>query len=230
MKEQEYSKLFIYTLLNILCIFLSALFLTSTFNIKEKSKKIECNDFNDFFKQFEGQIKANIFEEYFNQYKTIFYLFAISAISFFVFIACTIYIIVNEIDSGEHTPNNKVKKNVDIIKNNRDDNPNEDKSLNKVVSITFLICQSSYFIEIIFLSVFYFKSKNMESEECNNLKQLTAIYRKLLIVGYVFCGIYIIIYYKWCSQYLEQFCEKNNKIKEINSSKKNNKQNKNHID
>ena len=75
-----------------------------------------------------------------------------------------------------------------------EDVTNTNQCIMITIIITFVCCQIFYFIELIIISSFYHKSRNFVSKSCSDKNELIAIYRNLLIVGYIFFFLYVLFY------------------------------------
>ena len=192
MKGQDFCRIFLFSLLNLICFLLSIVFLCSSYNIKHHSVFI-CD--------------KEISSKYNKQYKGICTLFSFNLISFLIFIVGLIILIKKDkMDIGNDQSNtnndddqndnnsiynqNNNNNNNDIMndkiigydnttqrfrkgnnsqKNRNNQNENNDiisqnKTLVNILFITFLLCQFFYFLEIIVLSSFYGRSNIMETQ------------------------------------------------------------------
>ena len=95
----------------------------------------------------------------------------------------------NEQNNNQNNPNdnnnnneNNMNLNTNNNNNNEEDMQDSDKILMNILLYTFIICQLFYLAELITVTTFYGKRKR------------EIIYRDLVIVGYIFFGIFAILY------------------------------------
>ena len=89
----------------------------------------------------------------------------------------------NQNNPNDNNNNNENNMNLNTNNNNNEeDMQDSDKILMKILLYTFIICQLFYFAELITVTTFYGKRKRV------------IIYRDLVIVGYIFFGVFAILY------------------------------------
>ena len=197
MRAENFCKLFILSLLNLLCILLSIIFLTSISNIISQVyySKLSC---------------SSSIQIYYNHYKGIAVIFAFIFCGFFVFIIALIIIIKKDKIDKEANYNRNYQNNQNIL--NYDNNINninvnnnnimiiqgsnsnrnmnlhglqadlrvniheeekpdffdESRPIKLTLLYSFGVCHILYLIEIILLAAFLSKSKSLEkTEDCN---------------------------------------------------------------
>ncbi len=216
MKKENFCKVFIFSILNLIVFLLSIIFLTSVINIKDQNHYIN------------SELDCGNKKEFDNHYS------AIAALVSFVFIGVIAYIIFlillikkDKFDNGDSYNNEYNRKNV-IIQNNfennniiydinsdlyrmekpqknieqKDDDESDifetDKYLKNLLFWTFFAIQVLYFIEVIVLSAFLGGANNYQKKvgfHCEDeIKELKNVYIVLIIVGYIFLAIFIFFY------------------------------------
>lgn len=216
MKKENFCKVFIFSILNLIVFLLSIIFLTSVINIKDQNHYIN------------SELNCGNRKEFDNHYS------AIAALVSFVFIGVIAYIIFlillikkDKFDNGDSYNNEYNRKNV-IIQNNfennniiydinsdlyrmekpqknieqKDDDESDifetDKYLKNLLFWTFFAIQVLYFIEVIVLSAFLGGANNYQKKvgfHCEDeIKELKNVYIVLIIVGYIFLAIFIFFY------------------------------------
>ena len=213
MQDDEFCQFFLYTLVNLICFLLSTIFLTSLRNVKSQLKLLKINE-NEAFVSFG------------NSYTGIAVLFSFHLIGFVLFmfiITCTIIDVTdkitnvikggnkvnevnirqnNNVNTEERLNNNDINihtiNNINNSNNNKDDKYIDD-CLFRTMLFIFIFCQLMFFLEVIILTVYHSKSKDLQTELLKEIKGLnidkkyfTVIYRDLIIVGYIFLFIFIL--------------------------------------
>ena len=211
MEEDKFCQLFLYSLINLVCFLLTTIFLTTIYNIKSQlillhlSKSLQTSYNNSysaiaalFTFEFLGffvfmiimmilikKIKVNKVE--FDRFR----------ISMQVNIAQNQNQNNNDINTDERfEANNNININNNYtINENNDDNENSTISnLEKATLALFIYCQIIYLIEVIVLTAYFIKSKDLEKEfiKEEDGEYFTKRYRDLMIVGYIFLFIFIL--------------------------------------
>ena len=218
MVEDKFCQLFLYSLINLICFLLATIFLTTLYNIKSQlillhlSQKLQTSYNNSysaiaalFTFEFLGffvfmiimmilikKIKVNKVE--FNRFR----------INKNVNIAQNQNQNNNDINTDERfEANNNININNNFnnnfynntINEKNDDNENSTiNNLEKASLACFIYCQIIYLIEVIVLTAYFTKSKDLEIEfnKKENGEYFTKRYRDLMIVGYIFLIIFIL--------------------------------------
>ena len=83
--------------------------------------------------------------------------------------------------------------------NNKNDEEDVDDCFLKLMLYIFSFCQLLFFLEVIILTVYQIKSKDLQADLEKEIKTLnfdkkyfTRIYRDLIIVGYIFLFIFVV--------------------------------------
>ena len=209
MEEDKFCQLFLYSLINLVCFLLTTIFLTTIYNIKSQLILLH--------------LSKSLQTSYNNSYSAIAALFTFEFLGFFVFMIIMMILIkkikVNKVEFNRFRINNNVnisqnqnqndintderleaKNNINInnnytINENNDDNENSTISnLEKATLALFIYCQIIYLIEVIVLTAYFTKSKDLEKEfiKEEDGEYFTKRYRDLMIVGYIFLFIFIL--------------------------------------
>lgn len=209
MEEDKFCQLFLYSLINLVCFLLTTIFLTTIYNIKSQLILLH--------------LSKSLQTSYNNSYSAIAALFTFEFLGFFVFMIIIMILIkkikVNKVEFNRFRINNNVnisqnqnqndintderleaKNNINInnnytINENNDDNENSTISnLEKATLALFIYCQIIYLIEVIVLTAYFTKSKDLEKEfiKEEDGEYFTKRYRDLMIVGYIFLFIFIL--------------------------------------
>lgn len=209
MEEDKFCQLFLYSLINLICFLLTTIFLTTIYNIKSQLILLH--------------LSKSLQTSYNNSYSAIAALFTFEFLGFFVFMIIIMILIkkikVNKVEFNRFRINNNVnisqnqnqndintderleaKNNINInnnytINENNDDNENSTISnLEKATLALFIYCQIIYLIEVIVLTAYFTKSKDLEKEfiKEEDGEYFTKRYRDLMIVGYIFLFIFIL--------------------------------------
>ena len=209
MEEDKFCQLFLYSLINLICFLLTTIFLTTIYNIKSQLILLH--------------LSKSLQTSYNNSYSAIAALFTFEFLGFFVFMIIIMVLIkkikVNKVEFNRF----RINKNVNIAQNqnqndintderleaennininnnytineNNDDNENSTISnLEKATLALFIYCQIIYLIEVIVLTAYFIKSKDLEKEfiKEEDGEYFTKRYRDLMIVGYIFLFIFIL--------------------------------------
>ena len=209
MVEDKFCQLFLYSLINLICFLLATIFLTTLYNIKSQLILLH--------------LSQKLQTSYNNSYSAIAALFTFEFLGFFVFMIIIMILIkkikVNKVEFNRF----RINKNVNIAQNqnqndintderleaennininnnytineNNDDNENSTISnLEKATLALFIYCQIIYLIEVIVLTAYFTKSKDLEKEfiKEEDGEYFTKRYRDLMIVGYIFLFIFIL--------------------------------------
>ena len=209
MVEDKFCQLFLYSLINLICFLLATIFLTTLYNIKSQLILLH--------------LSQKLQTSYNNSYSAIAALFTFEFLGFFVFMIIIMILIkkikVNKVEFNRF----RINKNVNIAQNqnqndintderleaennininnnytineNNDDNENSTISnLEKATLALFIYCQIIYLIEVIVLTAYFTKSKDLEIEfnKKEDGEYFTKRYRDLMIVGYIFLFIFIL--------------------------------------
>ena len=209
MEEDKFCQLFLYSLINLVCFLLTTIFLTTIYNIKSQLILLH--------------LSKSLQTSYNNSYSAIAALFTFEFLGFFVFMIIIMVLIkkikVNKVEFNRF----RINKNVNIAQNqnqndintderleaennininnnytineNNDDNENSTISnLEKSTLALFIYCQIIYLIEVIVLTAYFIKSKDLEKEfiKEEDGEYFTKRYRDLMIVGYIFLFIFIL--------------------------------------
>ena len=209
MEEDKFCQLFLYSLINLVCFLLTTIFLTTIYNIKSQLILLH--------------LSKSLQTSYNNSYSAIAALFTFEFLGFFVFMIIIMILIkkikVNKVEFNRFRINKNVniaqnqnqndintderleaKNNINInnnytINENNDDNENSTISnLEKATLALFIYCQIIYLIEVIVLTAYFIKSKDLEKEfiKEEDGEYFTKRYRDLMIVGYIFLFIFIL--------------------------------------
>ena len=209
MEEDKFCQLFLYSLINLVCFLLTTIFLTTIYNIKSQLILLH--------------LSKSLQTSYNNSYSAIAALFTFEFLGFFVFMIIMMILIkkikVNKVEFNRFRINKNVniaqnqnqndintderleaKNNINInnnytINENNDDNENSTISnLEKATLALFIYCQIIYLIEVIVLTAYFIKSKDLEKEfiKEEDGEYFTKRYRDLMIVGYIFLFIFIL--------------------------------------
>ena len=209
MEEDKFCQLFLYSLINLICFLLTTIFLTTIYNIKSQLILLH--------------LSKSLQTSYNNSYSAIAALFTFEFLGFFVFMIIIMVLIkkikVNKVEFNRFRINKNVnisqnqnqndintderleaKNNINInnnytINENNDDNENSTISnLEKATLALFIYCQIIYLIEVIVLTAYFIKSKDLEKEfiKEEDGEYFTKRYRDLMIVGYIFLFIFIL--------------------------------------
>jgi hypothetical protein len=209
MEEDKFCQLFLYSLINLVCFLLTTIFLTTIYNIKSQLILLH--------------LSKSLQTSYNNSYSAIAALFTFEFLGFFVFMIIIMVLIkkikVNKVEFNRFRINKNVniaqnqnqndintderleaKNNINInnnytINENNDDNENSTISnLEKATLALFIYCQIIYLIEVIVLTAYFTKSKDLEKEfiKEEDGEYFTKRYRDLMIVGYIFLFIFIL--------------------------------------
>lgn len=209
MEEDKFCQLFLYSLINLVCFLLTTIFLTTIYNIKSQLILLH--------------LSKSLQTSYNNSYSAIAALFTFEFLGFFVFMIIIMILIkkikVNKVEFNRFRINKNVniaqnqnqndintderleaKNNINInnnytINENNDDNENSTISnLEKATLALFIYCQIIYLIEVIVLTAYFTKSKDLEKEfiKEEDGEYFTKRYRDLMIVGYIFLFIFIL--------------------------------------
>ena len=209
MVEDKFCQLFLYSLINLICFLLATIFLTTLYNIKSQLILLH--------------LSQKLQTSYNNSYSAIAALFTFEFLGFFVFMIIMMILIKkikvnkvefdrfrismqvniaqnqnqNDINTDERleAENNININNNYTINENNDDNENSTISnLEKATLALFIYCQIIYLIEVIVLTAYFIKSKDLEKEfiKEEDGEYFTKRYRDLMIVGYIFLFIFIL--------------------------------------
>lgn len=209
MEEDKFCQLFLYSLINLVCFLLTTIFLTTIYNIKSQLILLH--------------LSKSLQTSYNNSYSAIAALFTFEFLGFLVFMIIIMILIkkikVNKVEFNRFRINKNVniaqnqnqndintderleaKNNINInnnytINENNDDNENSTISnLEKATLALFIYCQIIYLIEVIVLTAYFTKSKDLEKEfiKEEDGEYFTKRYRDLMIVGYIFLFIFIL--------------------------------------
>lgn len=240
MNEEEFCKIFLFSLINFICYYLSIIFLTSTYNAKSQA---------NYYQKFIDQCTINK-DSYNKQYGGIATVFTFITIMFLIYIIQLILLIKkNKLDVETKNINSKeknitneednheedfgvrrgpstdeiiyVKNNINNETNNskdRRDNVIVNKKEMSILFFSFILIQFLYFIELIIISAFHGKTKNQQ-QNCISLKNITKIYTGLLIVGYILFGIFIFFYIYLFILYNKLGIGAKNRLEKLTNSK-----------
>ena len=217
MEDDMFCQMFLYSLINFLCFILSTIFLTSLYNVKSQIILLQLEE--------EGlKDQKNSYE---NSYSAIATLFAFEFLGFLAFLIVMMYLVkqikVNKVEilrsrnvqviqnndkNNIESPNGlstdeRVNKNNDFISPatvNIEGGESTIECTGKIFMIIFVYCQVLFIIQLIVLTAYFSKAKNLEIDFKNNSayeendgKYFTKIYRNLIIVGYIFFGIFMLM-------------------------------------
>lgn len=192
MREENFCKLFIFSILNLIGFLLTTIFLTSTYNAYELSEQYySCED------------------TILSQYKGICALFSFYLISFLLYVVVLIILInKDKINSGNNNNNMIHMEDINInniegenrgynqnIADNQERIFSENPRLKIILEVSFLFCQLIYLLEVILLIVFFSKANRMYSRKICVIKEIKDIYRDLMIVALVFFLIKLVFYF-----------------------------------
>ena len=220
MKTENFCKIFILSLISFISFFISTIFLTSVYNVKSQS-----------YYCFLYRIISNEEKKrYSSYYSGIAALYSFILISLVIFTLGLIFLIKRDkIDQENNDGNENDLRIINIAQNNNNinnqiqsserdnyignsDNNNsnnekdsfdEFKIARNILIYSFIAIQIFYFIELIVISAFHTKSKNIVDNYKNKLDKdyfdyldyLTTIIIILIIVGYSFFFVFIIFYF-----------------------------------
>lgn len=192
MREENFCKLFIFSILNLIGFLLTTIFLTSTYNAYELSEQYySCED------------------TILSQYIGICALFSFYLISFLLYVVVLIILInKDKINSGNNNNNMIHMEDINInniegenrgynqnIADNQESIFSENPRLKIILEVSFLFCQLIYLLEVILLIVFFSKANRMYSRKICVIKEIKDIYRDLMIVALVFFLIKLVFYF-----------------------------------
>ena len=218
MKTENFCKIFILSLISFISFFISTIFLTSVYNVKSQS-----------YYCFLYRIAINKEEK--NRYSS--YYSGIAALYSFILISLVIFtlglILLIKRDKIDQENNDRYENDFRIItipqnnnninnqiqssdrenyprdgdNNNEQDSFDEFKIARNILIYSFIAIQIFYFTELIVISAFHTKSKNivdnykneLDKDSFDYLDYLTTIITILIIVGYSFFFIFIIFYF-----------------------------------
>lgn len=208
MKDDDFCQMFLYSLINLVCFLLKVIFLTAMYNVKSQ---VELSRI-DYLVEYHYETYEDLIM-YQNSYTATATLFAFNFLGFLGFMI-VLFIIINKIKvkRTDHEQNND--EGIQVHQNNDDINTDERIAnsgntrnsnsytkvegidvLLKIMLLFFLFSQFIFLIELIVISVYHSKSSDFEKFkefEGLDLNYYTKIYRDLMIVGYIFLGIFII--------------------------------------
>ena len=225
MKTENFCKIFILSLISFISFFISTIFLTSINNVKSQS------DFFFLYRIYEFREEDNdTYSSYYSGIAALYSFILISLVIFSLDLILLIKRDKidqenNDINQNENNDENirdvRIELNNNIINNHtqnserdnyrgNDDNNNsneqdsfdEFKIARNILIYSFIAIQIFYFIELIVISAFHTKSKNivdnyknkLDKDSFDYLDYLTTIITILIIVGYSFFFIFIIFY------------------------------------
>ena len=219
MKTENFCKIFILSLISFISFFISTIFLTSVYNVKSQS-----------YYCFLYRIAINKEEKnrYSSYYSGIAALYSFILISLVIFTLGLILLIKRDKIDQENNDryendfriitiaqnnNNNINNQIqssdrenyprDGDNNNEQDSFDEFKIARNILIYSFIAIQIFYFTELIVISAFHTKSKNivdnykneLDKDSFDYLDYLTTIITILIIVGYCFFFIFIIFYF-----------------------------------
>ena len=219
MKTENFCKIFILSLISFISFFISTIFLTSVYNVKSQS-----------YYCFLYRIAINKEEKnrYSSYYAGIAALYSFILISLVIFTLGLILLIKRDKIDQENNDryendfriitiaqnnNNNINNQIqssdrenyprDGDNNNEQDSFDEFKIARNILIYSFIAIQIFYFTELIVISAFHTKSKNivdnykneLDKDSFDYLDYLTTIITILIIVGYCFFFIFIIFYF-----------------------------------
>lgn len=211
MEDDEFCQMFLYSLINLICFLLTVIFLTTLRNVNSQTKLLQIE-------------KNNIFESYGNSYTATTVIFIFNFFGFIGFMMVLMAMIkkikVNRINRElnrdiviEQHINGGSGGTVDIGTESRlnnghqfgeavtiDDNSGiQVDTLRKIMFFLFIYCQGLVLIEIIVLTVYHGKARDLENSfGTSNApakeegKYFTRIYRDLIIIGYILLFFFVL--------------------------------------
>ena len=124
----------------------------------------------------------NLQNKFIKYYKDISISFSFHTISFLAFNISLFIMIIKTLLENEDPNENKDSKEDNLEK------------INKIILLViYLVCQFFYFLNLILLSVNYNKIKEVKVENFYRKKFIENIYVELLVIGYIFFVIFLII-------------------------------------
>ena len=221
MEEDKFCQLFLYSLINLICFLLTTIFLTTIYNIRSQSNLIEkkhlkepsdLNGLQTSYYNSYSAIAALFTFEFLG-----FFVFMIivmvlikkmkvNKVEFDRFrISMQVNIAQNQNQNNDINTDDRLEVNNNInINNNLNNNTinenndnNGDSTINnleKAMMALFIYCQIIFLIEVIVLTAYFTKSKDLEIKFDKEEKgeYFTSRYRDLMIVGYIFLFIFIL--------------------------------------
>ena len=211
MEDDEFCQMLLYSLINLVCFLLTVIFLTTLKNVESQTKLLEID-------------KLKQFESYGNSYTATAVIFTFNFFGFIGFMMVLMAIIkkikVNRINresnrdiATEQQNNGGTGGTVDIGTESRlnnghqfgeavtiDDNSGiQVDTLRKIMFFLFIYCQALVLIEIIILTVYHGKARDLEKSfgigndpGKEEGKYFTRIYRDLIIIGYILLFLFIL--------------------------------------
>ena len=206
MEDDEFCQMLLYSLINLVCFLLTVIFLTTLRNVNSQTKLLQIEEMEEF-------------ESYGNSYTATAVIFTFNFFGFIGFMMVLMAIIkkikVNRINREsnrdtvtEQQNNGGTGGTVDIGTESRlnnghqfgeavtiDDNSGiQVDTLRKIMLFLFIYCQALVLIEIIILTVYHVKARDLEkSFGIDNIGEyFTKIYRDLIIIGYILLFLFIL--------------------------------------
>ena len=216
MRDDDFCQMFLYSLINLVCFLLNVIYLASLFNIRSQTKLLGIDKIVDYLEYSNLDDEGIDLVIYENSYTATATLFAFNFIGFFGFMIVLLLLInkikVNRVDTEvNNAPEVQVHPYSDDIRTDErirnsenitnsayyiKQKENEYQKLLNIMWIFLFFSQFAFLIEIIVITVYYNKSSELESDQLFeefNLHYFTKIYRDLIIVGYIFIVVFIIL-------------------------------------
>ena len=225
MRDDDFCQMFLYSLINLVCILLNVIYLASLFNVRSQTKLLGIDKIVDYLELFDLDDEGIDLDIYENSYTATATLFAFNFIGFFGFMIVLLLLMnkikVNRVDTEvNNAPEVQVHPNSDDIRTDERIRNSEnitnsayyinqkEKEYQKLLNIMWIFLFFSQFvflIEIIVITVYYNKSSELESDQSIegfmssysgkkiDFHYFTKIYRDLIIVGYIFIVVFIIL-------------------------------------
>ena len=216
MEENKFYQMFLFSLMNLICFLLTTIFLTTLYNIKSQTILLQLPE----------RLKDS-YENSFTALAVLFtFAFFGFGVFMFVIMVLIKKMKVNKVEYQRYSVRENLnQKPIEDQDNNNNDvsttarlNVNYNKGnyviqtaskvdieggkltlsfLEKLMIFLFIYCQIIYLIEIIVLTAYYIKSKNLEKDFDSTYsfkgrgEYFTKRYRDLIIVGYIFFVIFL---------------------------------------
>lgn len=197
MKDDDFCKLFLYTIISVICFFLNIVFMASLYNIRSQAKLLNIYEFESFV-------------SYKNSYTAIAVLFSFGLLAFFAFVAVLLLLMIKTTEKIKNVGENKDNQPIEPVaiesseerinrlpnKEPENDEDKEEKLKIKILMFLSLFFQVLFLGEVIILSVYHSTATNLAKDlkEINiDGKYFTKIYRNLIVVGYIFFVFYILL-------------------------------------
>ena len=184
MRDDDFCQMFLYSLINLVCILLNVIYLASLFNVRSQTKLLGIDKIVDNLEYLDLDDEGIDLDIYENSYTATATLFAFNFIGFFGFMIVLLLLMnkikVNRVDTEvNNAPEVQVHPNSDDIRTDERIRNSEnitnsayyinqkEKEYQKLLNIMWIFLFFSQFvflIEIIVITVYYNKSSELESD------------------------------------------------------------------